>query len=882
MEIFKAVNKAFDFKGLNWTDWTNKTNWANLTNKTNLSNNPHTPAAVWAVGVWAVLAMVAGPSAMAAGPGQAEAARGVIERFAGGKVPVSVAVEGEARDGLHSYRVIPGADSVGISATGGVAACRAFYDYVRRNGLGIASWSGNRLDWPAKLAPAEPWSVTSPFKHHYYMNVVTFGYAAPYWDWARWEREIDWMALHGIDMPLALVANEAITARVFSRLGLSDAEVDAYFTAPGHFPWMRMGNLSGIDGPLPRSWHDSQVALQHKILDRMRSLGMKPICPAFAGFVPQSFKTHFPDAPVTETTWLGGFHNWMLQPGSPLFRRIGKMFVEEWEREFGKCDYYIADSFNEMEAVFPPKGTKERHDMLAGFGREVYGSIADANPDAVWVMQGWMFGYMRDIWDYETLQALVSEVPDDRLLLLDLAVDYNKCFWKINYNWEFYKGFFNKEWVYSVIPNMGGKNTLSGIPEFYANGRFAALDSPNRGRLAGYGMAPEGLENNEVLYELITDAGWTHDSIDVASWHRNYATCRYGATTNKVESAWRNMGRSVYSTLVDNPRYNWQFRPGTVFRGNVRTDDSFDLAALDLAAAADSIDTPLFRADLLEVAANVAFSRLEVLARDWESAFSNNDTASATAIERQFADIALDADRLLASHPTLRLGPWLDYARKSGGDAQQSDYYERNARRLVTMWGGSPVDDYAARLWSGLIRDYYLPRWQTYFANKRGDVAYDPAAWERVWVEQKHGVSDVTPYADPVAAARALIGKSLAVKERYADPEGVRRLGGWSPSDMRDGGTGKFVWNLSVDDARALQTLTFATTRGDGRLTVSDLVLEMDGKKYPPLTAPEVADGNIVFAFEVPATATGNNACRLTATLATDAPTHGKVTMTRR
>ena len=150
MEIFKAVSKAFDFKGLNWTNWANKTN---------LSNKPHTPAAVWAVGVWAVLAMVAGPSAMAAGPGQAEAARGVIERFAGGKVPVSVAVEGEARDGLHSYRVIPGADSVGISATGGVAACRAFYDYVRRNGLGIASWSGNRLDWPAKLAPAEPWSV---------------------------------------------------------------------------------------------------------------------------------------------------------------------------------------------------------------------------------------------------------------------------------------------------------------------------------------------------------------------------------------------------------------------------------------------------------------------------------------------------------------------------------------------------------------------------------------------------------------------------------------------------------------------------------------------------------------------------------------------------
>ena len=26
-----------------------------------------------------------------------------------------------------------------------------------------------------------------------------------WWDWARWERELDWMALHGINLPLAFV-----------------------------------------------------------------------------------------------------------------------------------------------------------------------------------------------------------------------------------------------------------------------------------------------------------------------------------------------------------------------------------------------------------------------------------------------------------------------------------------------------------------------------------------------------------------------------------------------------------------------------------------------------------------------------------------------------
>ena len=34
-------------------------------------------------------------------------------------------------------------------------------------------------------------------------------------------------------------------------------------------------------------WHTFTVDLQHKILDRMRGLGMTPILPAFAGHVPK-------------------------------------------------------------------------------------------------------------------------------------------------------------------------------------------------------------------------------------------------------------------------------------------------------------------------------------------------------------------------------------------------------------------------------------------------------------------------------------------------------------------------------------------------------------------------------------------------------------------
>jgi alpha-N-acetylglucosaminidase len=36
-----------------------------------------------------------------------------------------------------------------------------------------------------------------------------------WWDWKRWEKEIDWMALQGVNLPLAFTGQEAIWQKVF-------------------------------------------------------------------------------------------------------------------------------------------------------------------------------------------------------------------------------------------------------------------------------------------------------------------------------------------------------------------------------------------------------------------------------------------------------------------------------------------------------------------------------------------------------------------------------------------------------------------------------------------------------------------------------------------
>lgn len=787
--------------------------------------------------------------------------RKVMERVTGkSDLPMSFVLKPDKGQTYFRYRVDNGV--LKVEGNNPVSLCRGVYDFVKSNRSGLYSWSGNNIRFPEQLADGMEKQVVSPFKHHYLFNVCTYGYSMPYWDWERWEKEIDWMALHGIDMPLALVGYEAIMARVWKKMGLTDEEINSYFVGPAHLPWMRMGNVSGIDGPLNPDWHRQQIELQHKILERMKSLGMKPICPGFPGFIPEAFKRIYPDLHIIQTHWGGAFCNWMISPQEELFTKIGTAFIREWEKEFGKNEHYLVDSFNEMEIPFPAKGSKERYELLASYGEKVYQSIRKGNPKATWVMQGWMFGYQRHIWDYETLGALVSNVPDDKMLLLDLAVDYNKHFWHSEVNWEFYKGYYNKLWVYSVIPNMGGKTGMTGILDFYANGHWEALASPNKGRLVAHGMAPEGIENNEIIYELLSDAGWSDQKIDVRQWLKEYSHNRYGSYPAAVRQCWDGLLESVYGTFTDHPRYNWQFRPGMVRNGSINLDSSFFKAVESFVEASRQLkDNPLYRADLAELTTLYLGGKAELLIKAIEWQYEIGDTVRAAKFEKDFEHIMLGMDALLSAHPTLRLERWIDFAHKQAVTPIQQKQYERNAKRIVTIWG-PPVDDYSARVWSGLIRDYYLPRWKHYFASRKTGLRFDFAVWERNWVESE-GCSPQTPPADIVNTARSLVDYAAFITPALV-PDGEKgKLGTWTIGSKK---TETFSFQIPADRLDKLSAVQIEKKEGSGLVICSHLKLMADGKVLVDDASEKILGGDksmIVWPVFLPDDIRGNNGVEL-------------------
>ena len=127
--------------------------------------------------------------------------------------------------------------------------------------------------------------------------------------------------------------------------------------------------------------------------------------------------------------------------------------------------------------------------------------------------------------------------------------------------------------------------------------------------------------------------------------------------------------------------------------------------------------------------------KAEYLVRAIQQAHLNNDLDKVQQLASEFEQILLGIDQLLEKHPTLSLSRWIGFARKHGQIPVEKDYYERNARRIVTVWG-PPVDDYSARIWAGLIRSYYVPRWNQYFKSLVENKPYDIKDWEINWVEK--------------------------------------------------------------------------------------------------------------------------------------------------
>ncbi|HCL84867.1 MAG TPA: alpha-N-acetylglucosaminidase, partial [Chitinophagaceae bacterium] len=600
------------------------------------------------------------------------------------------------------------------------------------------------------------------------LNYCTYNYSMSWWDWKRWEKEIDWMALHGINMPLAITGEEFTWYTVYKEMGFSDQDLQSFFSGPAYFSWFWMGNLDGWGGPLPLSWMKSHMQLQQKILQRERELGMKPVLPAFTGHVPAAFKKKFPEARLKASNWKNGFADtYILDPEDSLFAAIGKRFLKTQTRLFGTDHLYSADTFNENE---PPSDDPA---YLAKISGRLYNSMAETDPQAVWVMQGWLFYNDRKFWKDPQIKALLNAVPDQHMILLDLAAEIEPV-------WKRTHAFYGKPWIWNMVHNFGGNISMFGRMDGVAAGPAEALHDTASGHLAGIGLTMEGIEQNPVMYELLTEHVWNDEPVNLNKWLELYTINRYGVLDTHALKAWEVLRRTAYNgkTIRDGAESIITGRPtfdsSTVWtRTKLNYQPADFLPAWDemMAAAAKCKNSDGFQYDLADITRQALANYADSVHGKLVRAYREKDPATFKKYSDEFLQIISDLDSLLGTRKDFLLGRWISDARSFGNNPEEKALYERNARDLITLWGdvNSPLHEYSCRQWSGLLDDFYKVRWQKFFEAASASLAqgkdFDQPAfekyisgWEWQWVNKRMDYP-VEPEGNSVDLAIRLYGK---------------------------------------------------------------------------------------------------------------------------
>ncbi len=637
-------------------------------------------------------------------------------------------------------------------------------------GLQIST-SGRQLGAVSVLpAPPPALDLSAVYPVRYALNENTDGYTSPYWNWERWQREIDTYALAGIDMMLVERGADTVLHRTFRRLGYPEPAIRRWLTMPAHMNWQLMGNLCCFAGPPSAHLLDLRAASGARIVRRLRALGITPVLPGYFGLVPSDFARRYPAAHIVAQGSWGGFQRpaW-LDPRDPLFRRIAAIFYDEEARVFGDGAVYDMEPFQE--------GGTAGDVPVGAAAAAIQAALRAAHPGARWLTLGW--GRQPD-------QRLLAGVDRSGLLVVDLEQN------TVPHD-DRATGYQGAPFLFGGLWDFGGRTLMGGEAQNYGV-RLPGLHRTQPG-MVGTAVFPEGMDNNPYMFQLFTEAAWRPAPVDLAAWTRAYADRRYGGPDPHVREAWQILLQTVYAMRPAGLEDNGQDRAPQESLFNAQPDlaaieafaekrrpvHAYDmnrlpaaLAAL-LEAAPARRRTETYRYDVVDLARQVMANEARILLPRIRSAYQAGDRAAFDRLTATWLSLMALQDRLLDSIADFRVATWLGWTRGWAQDKPEADALDYDARSILTDWGTrqasqSGLHDYANRDWSGLTRDYYMRRWRMFFASLDRSLALGrppmPIDWFAVGEQwnRDHAAYPAAPRGDPVALARRALAAVEAVR----------------------------------------------------------------------------------------------------------------------
>ena len=624
--------------------------------------------------------------------------------------------------------------------------------------------------------PAAPIERETRATIRYALNENTDGYSTPYWDWSRWEHEIDLLALSGVNAMIIERGSAEVLYQTFREFGYTDQAAREWLTLPAHLNWQLMGNVCCFGGPASRSLLRRQLKSAQQIIGRLRELSITPVLPGFYGIVPADFRRLFPAAHVVpQGEWAGFTRPGWLDPRDPLFGRIAASYYRHQHALLGDSDIY------DME-VFQEGGTAGDVPVAQG-ARLVQSALATAHPKAKWMMLAW---------EGNPKPELLTAVDRRRLLIID--IDHNRV-----RRDDRQHDFQDAPFLFGGLWEFGGRTTL-GTDLANITERLPAMAHANS-NMTGTALFSEGLDTNPFIFDLFTEMAWHEDAVDAAEWTRAYVVRRYGAADAHALAAWQILLHTAYDLRVEGISFNSERDAGqeslfaaepslTANRASnwspeaMRYDPiAFQGALAELLAVAPALrQGEGFRYDLVDVARQALANESRQLLPRIATAYHDRDLAGFHAQTARWLELMDLQDELLATHNAFLLGAWLAPVAAWASDPAERAQLEYDARSILTTWGDrhasadARLHDYGNKDWAGLTQGYYRVRWARYFAALDQELLTgmpgEPIDWFALGDAWNHGSEDypTRPVGDAYTMATR-VARALHIADAAPHPQ---------------------------------------------------------------------------------------------------------------
>lgn len=593
----------------------------------------------------------------------------------------------DSDNGLDRYEIYAEDKKIVLAGNNNSALAMAYYRYLSDfcNVL-IVNGDYDISGIASTPLPDSKISRTIPQKIRAKMSYDFFAMQGNFWGFDRWEKEIDFMAMNGINTALMPVGFDGVLYRTLCDIGMNEDFCCEFSSGPAFLSRQLTGNIAATNSVNSKEYLERKIYLGRQIFQREKKLGIEPVLPAIMPSVPFSLRkkdTHMDifKAPM----WQNFPPIFFIKPDNYYFSYYNKKFLQNQRELIGESHSYFFEPLYDVDK----KGFDSYQESL---GKELAVLLNDFDESSVCYVHS-----------YSVSASFFAKTSAEKYIIIDTE----------NNNSELLKG---KKYIASINGNRYGRTGIYGnVAKVLANPYLQAENA------LGISLDIDSFDINPAYCAAALKIITASESLNFDDFIKDFAYRRYRthAYDDEIIQLVKTCdydecpGSIICARPCTNIKHTAPF--DSIER---KTDFRFFYELAEKILKKDERKTAELRKDIQSVVRQFLSEFSYPVYKKATEFFLDKNVGAYEQASNLFLEICEDMDRLLRTTSDTNLCTQYETAQELGNTKEEKEALQLNFLLLHTIWG--PVDhsilyDTVWREWAGLIKDYYAARWYMYF-----------------------------------------------------------------------------------------------------------------------------------------------------------------------